>query len=402
VLDQALRGRSYITFTNTNVIRSSGGRDANVTGLDFSLYSKKNIYNIKGYGHYSKIFTTNSYDGYNTALKAGKVSGKVQYYLQNTIWSQNYNPNDLGYLATANLQINTGAFIYNQFTPTKNFLNYNYTFKTTYRRLYKPDQFLDLTLSAIGTWTFKNFWQTSLNFSYLPDQHDYFLLGRPYSKYARRPAYGFTEISGNTDDRKKLLFSYDLLLADFFNTPGKNYHVALGDIRYRFNNKFTLELSHRHEAETNYIVYAGKETTGDPIIGFVNFKDVTSILSGIYNFTPRINLTLRARHYWSNVLYNSFANVDSRGNAVARPFINGRDENFNVFNADAFFTWDFRLGSRLIVGYKNWLGADENVEGGPDRNYIHNLTGSFPLRHGNELTLRFIYFLDYDQLRKKH
>ena len=132
-----------------------------------------------------------------------------------------------------------------------------------------------------------------------------------------------------------------------------------------------MELSHRHEGETDYIVYAGKEPmTSEPIIAFVDFKDVTSILSGIYNFTPRINLTLRARHYWSNVIYNSFANVDERGNPVPRAFIPGRDDNINIFNLDAFFTWDFRLGSRLILGYKNALGDYELVTGILKQNYI--------------------------------
>lgn len=402
VLDQALRGQSYVTFTNTNVLRNGNARDANVSGLDFSLFDKNNQFNIRGYAHYSKVFTNNSYDGYNTQLRAGKVSGKIQYYLQNTMWSQDYDPNDLGYLQAANQHVNTASISYNQFTPVKNFLNYSYTFKTSYRRLFKPDEYLDLTVSAIGAWTFKNFWQTWLDLSYLPDQHDYFLLGFPYSKYARRPAYGSVNFTGNTDVRKKFLFSYNFLLSSFFNTPGKKYHIAEGAIRYRFNNKFTLEFSHRHEAETNYIVYAGTEMNGDPIIGFVDFKDVTSILSGIYNFTPRINLTLRARHYWSNVLFNSFANVDDRGNAVSRPFIANRDENFSVFNVDAFFTWDFRLGSRLILGYKNWLGDDEVVNGGTRKNYLYNMAESFSLRHGNELTLRFIYFLDYTQLSKKH
>jgi hypothetical protein len=108
VLDQALRGQSYVTFTNTNVLRSGQGRDANVTGLDFSLYDRNNNFNIKGYGHYSKVFKATPYDGYNTQLKLGKVSGKIQYYFQNTIWSQNYDPNDLGYLAAGNQYINTG------------------------------------------------------------------------------------------------------------------------------------------------------------------------------------------------------------------------------------------------------------------------------------------------------
>ncbi|MEI9942880.1 MAG: DUF5916 domain-containing protein [Chitinophagaceae bacterium] len=72
VLDQAFKGRSYLTFTNTNVIRNGDARDANVTGLDFSIYGKDNVYNLRGYTHYSKVFTTNSYGGYNTSLRFGK------------------------------------------------------------------------------------------------------------------------------------------------------------------------------------------------------------------------------------------------------------------------------------------------------------------------------------------
>jgi hypothetical protein len=411
VVDQALKGRSYITFTNTNVLRSGPGRDANVTGIHLSLYDKSNTYNIKAAGQYSKVFQTVPYEGINSLLRIGKVSGKLQYYFLNAMWSPNYDPNDLGYLSAANQHHYTTAVTYNQFTPTNNFLNYSYTLRSVYRRLYKPNEFLDLSLEAIGTWTFNNFWQSTVNFTYLPDQHDYFLLANPqgyfvpgatYGKYARRPAYGFVNISGNTDVRKQFLFNYNFLLSEFFNTPGKQYHVLEGAVRYRFSNNLSMELSHRHEGETDYIVNAGREpVTSDPIIAFVDFKDVTSILSGIYNFTPRINLTLRARHYWSNVIFNSFANVDQRGNPVPRPFIPNRDENINIFNIDAFFTWDFRLGSRLIIGYKNALGDHEIVNGISKRNYMENLAETFSLRHANELTLRFIYFLNYEQLKRK-
>ena len=171
-----MKGRSYITFTNTNVIRNNVERDANVTGLDFSLYDKQNVFNIKGFGHYSKIFSANSYDGYNTSLKLGKVSGKVLYSLQNSIISVNYNPTDLGYLPTANLHTNAAAVSYNQITPVKNFLSYSYTFSALHRRLYKPGRFSDLTLDVTGFWYLKNFWDISLTAAYLPDQHDYFVL----------------------------------------------------------------------------------------------------------------------------------------------------------------------------------------------------------------------------------
>jgi hypothetical protein len=43
VLDQALNGRSSITFTNTNVLRDGLAADANVSALDFTIFDKKNI-----------------------------------------------------------------------------------------------------------------------------------------------------------------------------------------------------------------------------------------------------------------------------------------------------------------------------------------------------------------------
>ena len=95
--------------------------------------------------------------------------------------------------------------------------------------------------------------------------------------------------------------------------------------------------------------------------------------------------------------------MDNRGDLISRPFISGQDDNVNVFNVDAFLTWDFRLGSRLILGYKNWLGSDETIQFNSGQNdYLRNLSKTFDLRHGNEVTVRFIYFLDYNQLRRKH
>jgi hypothetical protein len=122
VLDQALKGRSYLTFTNTNVIRDAGARDANVSSLDFNLYDNRNVYNFKGSGRYSSIFGKVPYDGFNTLLRGGKVSGQIQFFLQNVIKSDKYDPNDLGYLAYNNENSYSGEVSYNQFTPWQVFL----------------------------------------------------------------------------------------------------------------------------------------------------------------------------------------------------------------------------------------------------------------------------------------
>lgn len=403
VLDQAFGRRSYITFTNTSVLRRGVARDANVTGLDFSIYDKKNRFNVKGYGHYSKVFSATSYQGYNTQFRIGKVSGKIQYYAQNLIRSAMYDPTDLGYLQTANQHINTGAISYNQFTPKGIFLNYSYTLLVQYSRLMKPDRFNQAVFQGMGLWTFKNFWQTSLTVQYVPDQHDYYVVGSPFDKYARRPQFGYVSLSGETDIRKRMYFSYNLGWADFFKNPEKtNYLVQIAG-RYRFSNRLSVELSHRYETETDYIISAGRDGASQPRISFVDFKDAASVLSGIYSFTPRINLTLRVRHYWSHVPVKRTASLDINGDPVpVMTLFAPQTINVNYWNTDAFFTWDFRYGSRLIIGYKNWIGEDHTgvIDGLRYKNYFGNLSQTLRVMHGNEFTVRFIYFLDYHQLRR--
>jgi hypothetical protein len=60
------------------------------------------------------------------------------------------------------------------------------------------------------------------------------------------------------------------------------------------------------------------------------------------------------------------------------------------------------LGSRIIAGWKNWLGDNYGVPPGINPHYLHNLGNSLDISHGNEFTVKVIYFLDYNQLRRKN
>ncbi len=402
VLDQAFKGRSSLTFTNTNVMRNGDARDANVTALDLALYDKKNMYSFQGTARYSKIWGTDPYDGYNTTVKYGKVSGNWQYYVQGNVESKNYDPNDLGILLAANEISYRGSLSYRKFVPTKNFINYSYSIAPRLQYLYKPYAYSKFDVTASAFWIFRNFWDITLTSNVIPGwERNYFELrtdGRPLSY----PANYIFQVEGSTDSRKRVFVRFGSTYALAPKYDNVYTGVSLG-MRYRFSDKFSLDLQTDSHFEENQLGYAfRREVNGEPIVGFRDNRDFTSVLSGIYNFAYRLNLTLRARHYWNRVNYISFHNVDAKGYLLSRLFIPGQDENFNVFNVDAFLTWDFRLGSRLILGYKNWLGEEEMVNIGTGRNtYLKNLGNTFDLRHGNEFTVRFIYFLDYNQLRKK-
>jgi len=424
VLDKALKGRSFITFTNTNVIRESTGRDANVSGLDFAFFNSSNRYSISGSARKSDIlgntpysgFTSTAFDtihtdqgiflkpysGYLAKLKLGKVSGKLQYSLAGKITSDKYDHNDLGYLGYANNIVYSGGISYNQYQPTNTFVNYSYSLNVIGSWLYKPYAFSSFDINATAFWLFKNMWDVSLTIGGEPFwKDDYYELRTP-GRRLKIPKYFYTLLSGSTDSRKRLFAEYKFSFAEAA-MPNNPYVSISNNLRYRFNNKFSLTWGYTRNYDQNQVGYVTREANGEPVAGFRNVKELTMIASGIYNFTPRINFTFRTRHYWSSVHYNSFFHVKDDGYYEPRSFISGRDYNFNVFNVDAFFTWDFKPGSSIIAGWENWLGNDFTVSDYQNNNwhYYRNFKNTIDLPHGNELTLKVIYFLDYNQIRKR-
>ena len=401
VLDQAFKGQSYFTFTNTNVMRNGNERDANVSAADVAVYDKNNSHAFNSTVRYSKIWGANPYDGFYTSIRFGKVSGNWLYSLQNNITSKKYDPNDLGIQKSPNGVTYRASLSYRQLKPTRNLVTYTYSLETKLQYLYKPYAYNKFDITGKAFWVFKNFWDLTITSNVIPGwEHNYFEL-RTDGRYLSYPINYGVAIEGSSDSRKKIFMRFG---GSYITAPkydNKFYSVSLG-IRYRFSNKFNLDLQADSRIEENQLGYAFiRESNGDPIVGFRDNREFVTVLSGIYNFTSRLNLTLRARHYWNEVRYTSYHNVDNNGYLLPT-LKTGQDDNFNVFNLDAFITWDFRLGSRLVLGYKNWLGEEEMVNLSGKNNYLRNLNGVFDLPHGNELTVRFIYFLDYNQLRKKH
>jgi len=402
VLDQALKGRSSLTFTNTSLIRAGASRDANVSALDFALYDKSNHYGLLGTARYSRIFAANGYDGFNGRMSFQKVSGKLQFELTQNIESDQYDPNDLGYLQAPNEFRTSAEVSYKQRTPTKNFLTYIYSASISNGRLYKPFQWTETEINASAFYFFKNFWDLTFNYSSKPTwQHDYFELRTP-GKMLRMMPWHYFGLDGSTDSRKRLFVGFYAGYGFSPAFPQAPIYIGSMNIRYRFSDWLSMEISGEGNDDKGNVGFAfQRETNGDPIIGWRKVKQYTATTSGIINFTPRMFLTFRARHYWSKVNYERFYNVDENGYWIARPFLNGNDNNYNAFNLDVFYTWDFMYGSRFILGWKNWLPGDQYIDGNKYTKYGDNLRRTLSVPQGKELTARLIYFLDYNRLAKK-
>ncbi len=403
VLDQALKNRSSITFTNTNVLRKGNSRNANVSALDISLFDKENRHQLFIDGIYSNIWGSNgNYDGFNADARYRKVSGKLQYVFAATAMSDTYDPNDLGFLKNNNQVTYASDWSYLVNKPTKSFLVQRYSLGATNMYLYKPFQWQNLAINSTAFLLMKNFWDVTAQMQVQPLwSNDFYELRTP-GKLLKRPPVYYLYIMGSTDSRKKFFVNYDISGAES-PLPHDPYYGGTLGMRYRFSDKLQVATEAHAEIDHGNYGYAFRDAvTAQPVLGERAVKSNYTILQSDYNFKPTMHFTVRLRHYWSRVDYLHFYDVKPDGYWTERTFAPGNNFNFNSFNVDMFYTWDFLLGSRIILSWKNALGADVYLDGTQNRTYVKNFSRVFDYPHSNEVNLKVVYYVDYLSLRNNN
>ncbi len=404
VLDQALKNRSTISFTNTNVLRKGNSRNANVSSIDLSIFDKKNTYNFIYGGKYSAVWGDNlKKNGFYTFAKFGKVSGIIQYQAGLSVKSDKYDPNDMGFILNNNAMDYSGNISYNLLRPVKNIINQVYSVNFNNSYLYKPFVWSGFEVGGKAFFLFKNFWDISFKFQSKPIWYnDYFVSSSTYNGYfLKRTPYYYLGVSGSTDSRKKIHFNYSIGGAES-PLPNDPYLTSEFGIRYRFNEKFQVSTSMAIEQDKGNWGWAYlNNSNGSPVIARRNLKRETALLNAQYNFNKKMNWTVRVRHYWSAIDNTNFYNLKNDGYWDEIPFILNKNINYNTFNIDMFFTWDFLLGSRITLAWKNALGSNVNIDPYLYTTYLKNLGQTISNPHSNEVTLKIVYFLDYLDLKKK-
>jgi hypothetical protein len=109
-------------------------------------------------------------------------------------------------------------------------------------------------------------------------------------------------------------------------------------------------------------------------------------------------LSLRGRHYWSKVLYHQYYELQPDGNLVTLPDQQNHDTNFNAFNVDLVFSWWFAPGSEMSVVWKN---AITPASGKMIAAYFDNLAYTLRSPQNNSLSMKILYYIDYQSLRKR-
>jgi hypothetical protein len=405
VLNQALKNNSEISFTNAATWRQGDARDANVSSLFTRLRDKKSKYEFQVGGRLSQIFEKNEDPnrGFTTYLAASKVSGAWTWRLAQEILDNKWNPNDLG-IFYGNNSINHNLNVHYQLIePTKLFVNGEAWLNVNHNLQYNSKRFMDVGFET-GVWgKFKNQWWANLWHFQLPTNTYDFFEPRVEGKEFKRPPMFVTGTNFGSDSRKKLYW-YSHISYGVRPETGYGRLRFIIEPRYRVNNKLSFSLFSHYYTEKNDLGYANANNNMDNDIIFGNRDRTTleSVLSTKYTFSPKSNLTFRARHYWSKVVYNSFYKLKDDGDLTPKVWTTNQNQNFNFFNVDMVYTWQFAPGSFVNLIWKNNISKfEKGMESIREEDYFSNFSKTFRTPQTNDLTLKVIYFLDYQDIQHR-
>ena len=407
VIDQQLNDYSNVNFINTNVIRTKGESDANVSFFGYTLADKKNTFATDGYFGLSQTFNKdltkeNSFEdvpGYKYFVGVRKINGIYQYGISRTLVSRDYNQYDLGYYTTTNYVNHHGYVTFNWFKPWKSFRDGNVSITL--------NQSHNLTTGKLGNVQGNlDFYSTLMSYNSIYGGfgidpfhcYDYYE-PRVAGRYNKTIRFWFSYFGISSDYRKPLAVDLTLNVSNFigrFVSEGYNYNLL---VRYRFSDHLTISVSNNFNFDPYNFGVADYSDPQNIIYGLRILHTYENILSGKYIFKNDMSLTLNARHYWTTGKYRLYYTLLDDGQIQANDtygLTNNNDFNYNVFNIDLVYSWQFAPGSNLSVVYKNYI---EDQISTVTKNVFDNFSRVIDLPQTNSVSVKLIYYLDYQKMK---
>ncbi len=406
-IDQALANNSYISLTNTNMSVFGNKYYSDVTATDVKLRNKKNSYLLFVRATVSQIYNdTNKADvGHLYHIAFNKTNGNFRFNITHDIISNNFNPNDLGYLNRNNIMLNKANISYLIYKPFLYFLYWNNTLNFRHTMLYEPRNYISTQFIFNSSTTLKNHLSLGLNISYTPDETYNYFEPRVEDRVFIEPSKQYTSGWLSSDYRKPLAIN---LNGGFYSSnKSTDLHQNGGwftiSPRLRLSDKLLIVYSFNNKFDFNGSGYVGKTSDNDTIyFGERDIKTLTNTLSANYIFNNKASLNLRLRHYWSIVDYEEYFTLQNDGTLNVLPrsyrYIENSDINYNAFSVDLIYIWRFLPGSELSLVYNKNIFVNENTiinDFYENFDYMYNQNP-----HLNSISFKLIYYIDYQYLKR--
>lgn len=406
VLDQILKNNSKIYFVNTDVLRGEKFDDANVSLAGLTLNDKKNVYQVKGFAAMSLKFhksdssnkKTENTMGYMYSLSVGKVSGKFQFSVYRSEMNDTWDANDMGLTLQNNLTTTGFTTAYNIYEPFWKIRNMYTQLNAYYTENYLAKKVEEFRIEIGNNFTTNNYLTIWENITLSPLFTNNFVETRTPGRYFVVDRWYYGNLGFSSDYRK--IFSLDMNFEYWQDILGDGEYYALTTTPIlRINDHFSFNITDKYEESINDVGYAGFDDLGNIILGKRDITTIENKITARYMFKNNLSLSLLARHYWSKGRYSQFYKLDNDGQFITDPLYNpenGFDFNFNAFNIDLMFYWEFAPGSSLNITYKNNLVSDGSLV---VPSYFRNFGDIFSEKQLNSLSIKLLYYLDYQQVK---
>jgi len=401
VADQSLPNNSYISLYNTNVYRGTNEYMANVTGTEMNFRDRKNLFSASGMVNVSQKYFPDKPNelGFLYEVGLGKISGNANYGLYQKMISDNYDPNDLGYLESNNEFENGAYFSYDIYDPFWVILDMHNEVSAEYSQLYAPREFTGLDIYYENRTQFKNKLTVGLEANFSPmDSRDYFEPRNEGWYVNLPPSYSFSFFY-SPDYNKTFLVDVmpGISWASDYNQLG--YFLRLGP-RYKVNNHLFMVLTAMYSRNFNDIGYVTDSLENNElkiIFGKRDIENITTTLNVNYTINPKFSFSFRVRHYLFEADYDQYYDLGKDGSLTTDSYNGNDDFIYNSFNIDTYFTWLFAPGSELILAWKNAIYTSEGL---PSDTYFRELANTLDAPASNLISLKILFYLDYQYFKK--
>jgi len=408
VLSQNLKNNGNISLVNSNVLRPDINNMANVSALQSKILTRNRKHSFFLNAKASYLKNNDKTDlGHNISGGMEKVQGAITWQAQYYEMSDKFDMNDLGYLSRNNMRGFYGFAKWTGYEPTGRFLRRNVKLESGLEYLYKPDRFAYWTIDASSILTFRNFLTTGFEAGVMPfGETDHFEsreFGIPVKIPPSVRAGGFY----SSDYSKKLALDFSLY-SKLFNRKGMANIDAEISPRVRFSNKLFMVLTtgvSRYFNNYGYVHVYDPSYAGKIILGTRNRWIVNNAVSLDYTFTNRMGMILRLNHYWQEVAYLHFDELQNDGRTTSTEYDGTSDNDgtslhntsYNAFTVDLNFRWVIYPGSEIRFVWKYNIYASEN---GLDENYFYTFKDLFSQPQLNSFSVKALFFLDAGKLGK--
>ena len=393
-LDQRFNQNSSVSFVNTHVFRNQYFRNANVSGLYWDLINDSNSYQFTGGAEGSWIYGNDKKFGTELSLGFYKISGKNRFGTYNELRTIDYDINDMGFTGETNYLKNEIYFNHRLLKPKGIFNNYNINVSADYAQRLKTALYSNFQLGLSTFFNTKKFFAFGGDLIIEPFKTNDIYEPRDFNYHLTTPAHYSFSPWISTDYRKTFALDIRTDWDQWFEGGRNSFYVSI-EPRVRISDKWKAIWETEIYRAEHEIGFAGRRED-DIFMGERNVRTVINGLKSTYLFNPEMTLELTLRHYVSAVDYVDFFRLNLNGDLENTSFAASQNNTFNSWNLDLRYSWWFAPGSNITLLYRNALD-DFNINF--EQDYGQNISDIWELPKINNLSVRIIYFIDYNRIK---